>query len=99
MFKAIRKSDRLIVAAKCIDIDGNFWETNNWITNYKLETCDDMDDIHQEIEILSQINSEFVTKYYTSFIHESKLYIIMEYCSGGSILELVSTLSVWYWLT
>lgn len=50
---------------------------------------DEIDDIQQEIQILSQLDSEFVTRYHGSFLKGSHLWIIMEYCSGGSCSDLV----------
>ena len=45
---------------------------------------DEVDDIIQEISILSGLNSPYVTKYYGSYLKGSDLWIVMEYCSGGS---------------
>ncbi|EMR10924.1 hypothetical protein PNEG_01070 [Pneumocystis murina B123] len=42
-----------------------------------------------EINILSQLNSQFVTRYYGSYLKNTKLWIIMEYCSGGSCSDLM----------
>lgn len=50
---------------------------------------DEVDDIIQEINILSELNSSFVTKYYGSFLKGSDLWIVMEYCSGGSCSDLM----------
>ncbi|KAK3111508.1 Serine/threonine-protein kinase PAK 6, partial [Teratosphaeriaceae sp. CCFEE 6253] len=48
-----------------------------------------VDDIIQEISILSGLNSPYVTKYYGSYLKGSDLWIIMEYCSGGSCGDLL----------
>jgi hypothetical protein len=37
-----------------------------------------------------QCDSQFVTKYYGSYLKETKLWIIMEYLGGGSALDLVT---------
>jgi serine/threonine-protein kinase 24/25/MST4 len=51
---------------------------------------DEIDDVQQEINVLAQINdSEFVTRYYGSFIKDTKLWIVMEYLAGGSVMDLV----------
>ena len=45
---------------------------------------DEVDDIIQEIAILSELKSPYVTKYHGSYLKGSHLWIVMEYCSGGS---------------
>lgn len=44
----------------------------------------------QEISVLSQCRSLYITEYYGSYLHETKLWIIMEYMAGGSVADLVS---------
>ena len=51
---------------------------------------DDIQDIQQEISVLSTCDSPFVTQYKTSFLRGYKLWIVMEYLGGGSCLDLVS---------
>lgn len=50
---------------------------------------DEVEDIIQEISILSELSSPFVTKYHGSFLKGSDLWIIMEFCSGGSCGDLM----------
>ena len=50
---------------------------------------DEVDDIIQEIAILSELHSPYVTKYHGSFLKGSDLWIIMEFCSGGSCADLL----------
>lgn len=38
-----------------------------------------------EAKILSKINSEYVCKYFDSFMDEVSINIIMEFCEGGDL--------------
>ena len=50
---------------------------------------DEVEDIIQEISILSELSSPFVTKYFGSYLKGSDLWIIMEFCAGGSCADLL----------
>lgn len=50
---------------------------------------DEVEDIIQEISILSELHSPYVTQYHGSFLRGSDLWIIMEFCSGGSCADLL----------
>jgi serine/threonine-protein kinase 24/25/MST4 len=50
---------------------------------------DDIQEIQQEIAVLSTCGSSYVTQYKTSFLRGHKLWIVMEYLGGGSCLDLV----------
>ncbi|KAJ1827507.1 kinase that interacts with cdc31p, partial [Coemansia sp. RSA 2599] len=43
----------------------------------------------REINLLSQLHSPHIAQYYGSFIESSRMWIIMEYASGGSIHKLM----------
>ena len=53
------------------------------------DSDDDISEIQQEIASLAQCDSEYVTRYYGSFVVNYKLWIIMEYLAGGSCLDLL----------
>lgn len=55
---------------------------------------DDIQEIQQEISVLSTCSSPFVTQYKASFLRGHKLWIVMEFLGGGSCLDLVRYISV-----
>ncbi|ORY34817.1 hypothetical protein BCR39DRAFT_514941 [Naematelia encephala] len=74
VYKGYDRRTMLPVAIKIIDLES---------------AEDEIDDIQQEIQILGQLDSEFVTRYHGSYLKGSHLWIIMEYCSGGSCSDLM----------
>jgi serine/threonine-protein kinase 24/25/MST4 len=74
VYKGVEKRTGQSVAIKIIDVES---------------AEDEVEDIIQEISILSELQSPFVTKYYGSFLKGSDLWIIMEFCSGGSCSDLM----------
>ncbi|EAU84785.2 STE/STE20/YSK protein kinase [Coprinopsis cinerea okayama7 len=74
VYKAIHNETKQIVAIKQIDLE---------------DSDDDISEIQQEIASLAQCDSEYVTKYYGSFVVHYKLWIVMEYLAGGSCLDLL----------
>lgn len=54
------------------------------------EECgDEIEDVRREIGMLSSLNSFYVTKYLGSIVQGTKLWILMEFCEGGSCLDLI----------
>ncbi|KAH9936962.1 Pkinase-domain-containing protein [Amylocystis lapponica] len=74
VYKAMHNDTKQIVAIKQIDLE---------------DSDDDISEIQQEIANLAQIDSEYVTRYYGSFVVAYKLWIVMEYLAGGSCLDLL----------
>ncbi|KAI1806689.1 Pkinase-domain-containing protein [Daldinia bambusicola] len=74
VYKGVEKRSGQAVAIKVIDIES---------------AEDEVEDIIQEIAILSELQSPYVTKYYGSYAKGAELWIVMEYCSGGSCADLM----------
>lgn len=56
-----------------------------------LESADEeIDEIRQEISVLSECQSPFITRYISSFTTEHELNIVMEYMGGGSVRDLLA---------
>ncbi|KAI9890043.1 MAG: putative protein serine/threonine kinase [Vezdaea aestivalis] len=74
VYKGLDKRTGQTVAIKVIDVEN---------------ADDEVEDIISEISILSELNSPYVTKYHGSFLKGSDLWIIMEYCAGGSCNDML----------
>ncbi|KAL1919062.1 uncharacterized protein VTP21DRAFT_2443 [Calcarisporiella thermophila] len=74
VYKGFDKRTRKPVAIKIIDLES---------------AEDEIEDIQQEIAILAQLDSQYITRYYGAYLKGSHLWIIMEYCSGGSCSDLM----------
>ncbi|KAG0650947.1 Severin kinase A [Hyphodiscus hymeniophilus] len=74
VYKGVDKRTGQAVAIKVIDVEN---------------AEDEVEDIIQEISILSELHSPYVTQYHGSYLKGSDLWIVMEFCSGGSCGDLM----------
>ncbi|KZP00177.1 Pkinase-domain-containing protein [Calocera viscosa TUFC12733] len=74
VYKALHVETQRVVAIKQIDLESSE---------------DDISEIQQEIAHLALCDSEYVTRYFGSFVRGYKLWIVMEYLAGGSCLDLL----------
>ncbi|KAL4554320.1 hypothetical protein LXL04_039540 [Taraxacum kok-saghyz] len=74
VYKGFDKEKNKDVAIKVIDLE---------------ESEDEIEDIQKEIAVLQQCRSPYITEYYGSYLHKTKLWIIMEYMAGGSVADLI----------
>ncbi|KOO32942.1 serine threonine-protein kinase 3 [Chrysochromulina tobinii] len=51
---------------------------------------DDNGQLENEIELLKACKHSGIVQYFSSFVHQSKLWIVMEYCEGSSLLDVMS---------
>lgn len=75
VYKGFHRQTKQVVAIKVLELD----------TNY-----DEVVDVQQEIQFLADLKqAPNVTHYYGLFLVGTKLWIIMDYCAGGSIRTLL----------
>ena len=55
----------------------------------KVPVENDLEEIVNEIKIMKQCHSAYIITYFGSYILESELWIVMEYCGGGSVSDLM----------
>ncbi|KAG8945100.1 hypothetical protein FRC03_001806 [Tulasnella sp. 419] len=73
IYKAMHNTTEQIVAVKIID----------------LEDIDDLSDLQQQIIHLAQCSTDYVMRYYGSYLKGYQLWIVMEHFPGGSFRDLL----------
>jgi len=56
----------------------------------KQKFADELDFIRQEVKILSTLDHPNITKYYETYEDSKYLYLVMEYCPGGELIEKIT---------
>ena len=76
VFKAVHTKSNKIFAIKVVDIDTNDAQ---------------LVDLRREITILSLVSSPLITRYYSSIVVGVELWLVMDYCGGGSIRQILES--------
>ena len=61
---------------------------NNVAIKILPDSGDDLNSLEQEIEFLRRLCSPYVVSYIESYLFDHELWIVMEYCAGGSVSDL-----------
>lgn len=54
-----------------------------------VETSGEIDSLKKEIKILKECESEYIVRYFGSYYNKNYLWLIMEFCAAGSIIDLI----------
>lgn len=52
----------------------------------------DISEVEKEINILKQCESQFIVNYHGAYKKGENLWIVIEYCGGGSVMDILSIL-------
>ncbi|GAV48578.1 hypothetical protein ZYGR_0K00830 [Zygosaccharomyces rouxii] len=74
VYKACDKTEGKIVAVKVVNLE---------------HSEEDIDLLAQEIFFLAELRSPFITNYITTLTEDVSMWIVMEYCGGGSCADLI----------
>ncbi|KAM4692234.1 serine/threonine-protein kinase 4 [Rhinophrynus dorsalis] len=64
-------------------------ETSQIVAIKQIPVESDLQEIIKEISIMQQCDSPHVVKYYGSYFKNSDLWIVMEFCGGGSVSDII----------
>ncbi|XP_053309197.1 serine/threonine-protein kinase 4-like [Spea bombifrons] len=64
-------------------------ETSEIVAIKQIPVESDLQEIIKEISIMQQCDSPHVVKYYGSYFKNTDLWIVMEYCGGGSVSDVI----------
>lgn len=97
VFKALHKESGQVLAIKQVPVEselGTFLMRFSFNLNlveikFILPQFFCTGEIIKEISIMQQCDSPYVVKYYGSYFKGSDLWIVMEYCGGGSVSDIM----------
>ncbi|KAK5576892.1 hypothetical protein RB653_001829 [Dictyostelium firmibasis] len=76
VFKAVHIANGKVVAIKIISLDDQ----------------EAIKDVRKEISILAECNDPNIVQYFGSYFKDHQLWIVMEYCGGGSVSDLLQVI-------
>jgi len=56
----------------------------------KAKLGDDIEQLKNEINILRSLDHPNIVKYYETFENHKYMYIVMEYCAGGELFDVIA---------
>lgn len=74
VYRGVERATGRVVAIKVVDMDN---------------AEDELEDIVIEINMLKQLRNKYITQCYGTSVVDTELWIIMEYCGGGSCADLI----------
>lgn len=77
VYQAVDKKTGEVVAVKVVNLE---------------HTDEDINLLAQEIFFLAELKSPFITNYITTMTEDASMWIIMEYCGGGSCADLLKNI-------
>ena len=54
------------------------------------------DSFYKEINMLKQCDSPYILKYYSSYLKNNQIWIVLEFCDGGSLLDIMRITNKFY---
>ena len=75
---------------------GSVWlaehrESGNEVAIKRIGINNDLEELTMEIKFISECRSPYIVMYYGCYLMETEIWIVMEYCSAGSVSDLMKT--------
>lgn len=95
VFKAKRKKTKKDWKESDDKIENTEYVAVKVITKSKIKSKNDVDDeraIRAEIRILNTLDHPNIVKYYEEYENDKYMYLVMEYCEGGDMYDIIAQL-------
>lgn len=64
-------------------------QTGNIVAVKKWAVSSDLESLKKEIRVLRECQSSYIVGYYESYIKDDELWLVIEYCNAGSVIDLI----------